>query len=614
MDVWKIGVHIGMTNGMSPVLALIGADLLGLKGKVGDVEHAFTAWKPALAGALGIITGGAILEGMAKLVDHGQELVHVQQQLAAAGVDQVDVAKATADSWKVASEYGLKVSDVLADIKEARMVFGSTEHAMEFIKPLEQMRVVLNGTTEGSGNNAASAVYEMARAGELKGLQGPDQFVSYFDQMTKAITASGGKVEPKSFLQATQYGRLASKGWDEEFYTKILPSMIQEMGPSQSGTALMSLFGTVVQGKVTKRSLGQMIDLGMIEDPSKVIYDGKGDPVGFNPGAVKGTDLMTKDPYRWAQEVFRPLVEAKLGHEVKAGDESAISLIGGMFGNRTSAQAIATLLLESQRINKDASIIGGSHGLDAAPGLVANDPKTVQKNFTDSWDNLLTALGSPLVPLSISAMNSIADVVKSVTGVAAAHPEAVKIVGEAIVGLGLALAGLGAVAVLTAAAALLPGGAVVVAIVALGGIIASIVKFNWQGIKATLTGIYDAIADFINKMTGLVTNMFGTGAIPRPKDGAAAPTWQPPSIAPRGQNEAPVWSAPAAGGRGIHPTNWVPPANNNTPQVIHTALNVDGRRLATAVSQHMASNSQWSNSSSSFDGRAMPSPTDVSFI
>jgi hypothetical protein len=82
--------------------------------------------------------------------------------------------------------------------------------------------------------------------------------------------------------------------------------MIQEMGPSQSGTALMSLFGTVVQGKVTKRSLGQMMDLGMIEDQSKIIYDGKGDPVGFNPGAVKGTDLMTKDPYRWAQEVFKP--------------------------------------------------------------------------------------------------------------------------------------------------------------------------------------------------------------------------------------------------------------------------------------------------------------------
>jgi hypothetical protein len=197
LDVWKIGVAISLTNGMSPVLAVIAADLLGLKGKVGEVESAFKGWNTALAGTLSIVAGGALIAGVAKLIDHGQELVHVQQQLAAAGVDQVDVAKATAESWKVAAEYGLKVSDVLADIKEARMVFGSTEHAMDFIKPLEQMRVVLNSVQEGTGNKASDAVYEAARAGELKGLQNPADFVRYFNEMTQAVSASGGKVDPK---------------------------------------------------------------------------------------------------------------------------------------------------------------------------------------------------------------------------------------------------------------------------------------------------------------------------------------------------------------------------------------------------------------------------------
>ena len=611
MDVWRIGVAISLTNGMSPVLAVIAADLLDLKGKVGEVEKAFSSWNVALAGTVGILAGGAIIAGVAKLAEHGKELIHVQQQMAAAGVNQLDIAKATADSWKVASQYGLKVSDVLGDIKEARMEFGSTEHAMDFIGPLEQMRVVLNAVTEGSGNKGADAVYEMARAGELKGLQSPDQFMSYFDQMTKAITASGGKVAPKDFLQATQYGRLASKGWDEEFYTKYLPSMIQEMGPSQTGTALMSLFGTAVQGKVTKRSLGQMSDMGLIEDPSKIIYDGKGDPGGFNPGAVKGADLMTKDPYRWAQEVFKPLVEAKLGHEVKPGDESAIQLLGGMFGNRTSAQAIATLLLEHQRIDKDAGIVGQAQGVGAAGDLLKNDPSTAMRNFQNSWDNLLTALGSPLVPAAVNVMNSIADVMKTLTAFANGHPETIKIIGEALVVLGGALAGLGIAAVVAAAVALGPAGAIAIGIGALGGLITDIVAFHWQEMQAVFKGIYDAIVTFITQL-GQIPSMIKKAILGGP------------GVGPPGSANAPGTPQFEFIEPGVHPgkdelgslnrSSWVPPGNGGQPMTVHTALNVDGRGLAQAVSTHMARNGSWSGSSSTFDGQAMPAPTDVSYI
>jgi hypothetical protein len=287
----------------------------------------------------------------------------------------------------------------------------------------------------------------------------------------------------------------------------------------------------------------------------------------------------------------------------KPGDESAISLLGGMFGNRTSAQAIATLLLESQRINKDAGLIGGAKGMDAAPDLLKNDPTAVMNNFKNSWDNLLTSFGSPLVPIGLQAMNSLADVMKSLTTFAVAHPEAIKLVGEAILGLGAALIVLGGAAVIGAAAALIPGGMVAVAVVAIGTVLTSIAAFNWQGVKGALTGIYDAVADFINKIAslpGMITNALGIGGNgpARPKDGGSAPDW----------------SAPGAGGRGVHPSSWVPPSNDNQPTVIHTALNIDGRRVATAVSQHMAANSSWSNSSSSFDGRAMASPTDVSYI
>lgn len=608
MDVWKIGVAISMSNGVSPVLAVIAADLLGLKGKVGEVEKAFSGWNLALNGTAAILAGAAILGAMGRLVEHGKELVHVQEQLGAAGVKQVEVAEATAEAWKVASQYGLKVSDVLADIKEARMVFGSTEHAMDFIEPLERMRVVLNSVSEGSGNKASDAVYQMARAGELKGLQNPGDFISYFDQMTRAVTASGGKVSPDAFLQATQYGRLASKGWGEEFYTRILPSMIQEMGPSQTGTALMSLFGTTVQGKVSKRSLGMMDDIGLIADPSKITYNKLGDPMGMAPGAIAGSDLMIKNPYQWAQEILRPLVEKKLGREVKPGDEGAIELLGGMFGNRTSAQAIATMLLESGRINKDASLIGQSKGLNAADDLLAKDPTAVMNNFKNSWDNLLTALGSPMVSLATDAMNGLARAFKYMTEFAVANPTAVKLIGEAIIGIGAALVALGATAVVAAAVSVI--GPVGAAVAAIAGAITAIAALNWDAAQSVLNSIVSGLTFFINQIKATLGDLKSIFSWGMP---GSNPNVTPGNRAPgAGQQQ---WQAPGPGGRGTYsPTNWAPPANGNQPVQIHTALNVDGRRLANAVSTHVAKNGAWSSSSSSFDGRSMPSPTDVNYI
>ena len=587
MDVWKIGVRLSLENKVSSGLALIAGEMLGLKGKADDVQKAFTSWNLALNATVAIVAGRQLIDGMVTLVDHGRELVHVQEQLGSAGVKQIEVAEATAEAWKVASQYGLKVSDVLADIKEARLVFGSTEHAIDFIEPLERMRVVLNAVSEGTGTSAAGAVYAMARAGELKGLQNPHDFLSYFDQMTKVVSASGGKVSPQNFVMATQYGGLASTGWDERFYTKIFPTMIQEMGASQAGTAMASLFGTLVQGKVTKRSLGLMSDLGLIEDPSKIIYNKLGDPSGMLPGAIAGPGLAVHNGYDWAQQILKPAVEKHLGRAITgADDQKAIELLGGMFGNKKAAQAIATLLFQSNRIEKDAGLIGEAKGLDAADGLLKHDPNTAMNNFKNSWDNLLTALGSPLVAPAVAGMNRIADAIKNMTtyvnSIATAEnwDKFNKAIGPTMAGMNATFA-------------------------AIGAIVDQMVTVSMK-VKDALGNIVSAIEGFIGSIRSLASSLgiVAPGSNPNVAPGNRAPGAQPQQ-----------WQAPGPGGRGVYsPTNWAPPANSNQPTVIHTALNVDGRKLASAVSSHMARNSAWSSSSSSFDGRAMAAPTDVNFI
>lgn len=455
-DAYKIGVQLAITGNMSSALAQIAGQLTGLDRQT---ESLMAKWnklgsnmKLAVGGAVAAGTGFAALDWLGNMVKHGEELVHVQQQLQAATQNQKDVAEATAIAWREASTYGLKVGSVLSDIKEARMVFGSTEHAMDFIEPLEKMRVVLNAMTEGRGDTAREAVYNMARAGELKGLQTPEQFVSYFDQMTKAITASGGKVDPNAFMQATQYGKIASKGWNEEFYTRILPSMIQEMRPSTAGQSLMSLYNTLVAGHMSIPAMNAAMDLGLIGDDTKVKFNKTtGQVMKIAPGALLESDMMTANPFQWAQEVMKPLVEKKLGREIAGPDDAkALDILTNIFGNRNSAAAIATLLNENKRIRKDASLIGDAQGLDASGPLLANDPKTARANFGASWDNMLTAFGSPMVAPAIAGMNAVANAMKALTAFAVAHPDLTKAMGIGTAAGGTALAVGGTAAVGTA--------------------------------------------------------------------------------------------------------------------------------------------------------------------
>ena len=492
-----------MTNGVSPVLGVIAREVLQLEGGIARLGKAFESLNRTsmvMGGGVAFLGGAAALTAMSKMVEHGEKLVHVKQQLLAADVKGVELAEATAKAWELSRKYGMDVSHVLSDIKEARMVFGSTQHAIDFMGPLEQMRVVLNSVKDGSGNSAKDSVYDMARAGELKGLQKPEDFVRYFDGMTKAITASGGKVDPKGFFQATQYGRLASQGWDEEFYTKYLPSMIQEMRPSGAGTALMSLFGTGVQGKASIRAVKAMKAFGLIGDESRVIHNKLGDTVGMKSGALIGSDMLTHNPFKWAQEVLGPLLKAKFGNDVTAQNPGVIGALGDMFGNRMSAQAIATLALQGKRIGKDAGLIGQAHGLDFADQLLKNDPTAAMNKFKTAWDNMLTAFTEPLVQPKIDMMNRLADAMNNFAKWAVENPGTVAVIEKGLIGLAAGITALGAAAVIAALASLGgPAGLIIGLATALG----TLGAFVWKDLIGWIKGFGDALSWLWQKISTL---------------------------------------------------------------------------------------------------------------
>lgn len=498
-QIYEVFTKLSLVNGVSPVVAIIAKDILRLEGSVNSLNKSLgnLSTKLAIGGGLAFAGGTAVLAGMADMVKHGEKLVHVKQQLMAADVKGVELSKATAEAWKLSSKYGLDVSQVLGDIKEARMVFGSTAHAIEFMDPLEKMRVVLNSVAEGKGNAAKDAVYEMARAGELKGLQDPKDFVRYFDQMTKVISASGGKIDPHAFLKATQYGRIASQGFSEEFYTQYFPSMIQTMGASQAGNALMSLMQNGAMGKAGKQGTNAWIEMGLITHPEKLHTGIKGDlSGGWDYGATENAIGQITNPFKWAQETLGAALKKKFGENISADNPEVIAMLTRMYGNRTSAQAIAEMALQGNRMLKDAGLIKRAHGIEFADELMAHDPTAVMNRFHFSWENMLEAFTEPLVQPKLDLMNRLSDTFNRLAKWAVEHPDAVASIGEGIAKLSAAFVVGGAAALM---AAIGPVGWFVAGISALGFAFGKFDENTIENITAAIEGWNKAVDELRSK-------------------------------------------------------------------------------------------------------------------
>jgi hypothetical protein len=320
----------------------------------------------------------------------------------------------------------------------------------------------------------------------------------YFIDVAKVMEAFHGKVTARDFFTFDKYARTNTPYLSERFMTKIAPSLMLETGSSSAGTALTSMGQAVIGGKMTRRSAEEMIKLGLI-DPSSVLRT-TSTSTQLKPGSVKGWQTAVSDPDQWVQQVLMP---AMISHGINKDMDQRLAF-GMIFGNRTAEQ-IANIFGKPEsvaRITKDAAMLDQAKGLPGAKEYAANDPTTATQSFTQAWDNLLIALGSPLVPVAVKFLNSVTDEIKSLTAAAAAHPGAVKILGEIAIGLGATLVVMGAAALAVAGVmAAIAGGPVMAAAAAIGAVatfVGTFIALNWDAVEYDFKRLGQMIGGFFN--------------------------------------------------------------------------------------------------------------------
>lgn len=496
IDVFKIGVAIGMTNNVSQTLHVIQKDLFGLNKTVDLASKKFNLMKLAAVGAMGVIGGAAIVTGMGKLVEAGANVVAQQNQMRIAGMSNLEIVKATNAAWQTTSTVmGTSIVDNLKSIREMRMVFGSTADAVQNLPELAKAQIVVGSIL---GKNAQEQVFDFSKAGEIKGVSmAVPEFMKFLNDEVKAAIASGGKVTASGFLSTFKYGRAAAQGWSEQFVAQVLPTLIQEMssrsggggGNGGPGNALMSAYQAVVGGQISNKALPEFMKLHLV-NPHDVIYNKVGTVKGVLPGGIKGSAEFAANPYQWTQDVLVPAL-IKEGYKTP---EAMRTEIASLFRNRTAQQIFDMFATQQQRFQKDAALMQSAQGLEAYNTLIMGDFWTNWNAFTAGLGNFVDALGVPMVPIATKYLHGLTVEIDKFVLWASKNPSTVLHYEKIALGIAAVVAGIGALAVTVAAVGALgviftPLGGIVAVLVGLG-VAATYAYFHWSQISAFLENFW----------------------------------------------------------------------------------------------------------------------------
>jgi hypothetical protein len=355
---------------------------------------------------------------------------------------------------------------------EIRMPLGDVHgahHAMGVIEPLAQAQSVLTNLVQLgklSGVDAHHASFDFVKALELRGSTTAKDFEIGLEGMMKGIIASGGALNPLDWHMVSKSmrgalgstseqedGKRLSKGLNDEFLYYKLPTLMQEFKAGYGGTAtqagsgLLSLYRSVVGGRMTERAIGLMQDIDMIE-PGKYVKGKGGRPGYLKPGGVRGSDVFMHDPDAWVNDILKPHLEAK----GITGDAQK-QYIAGLFSNQVSEQIVGVLLAQHQRIAREAENMHGIKSNAELETLLGNAPVQATTELQSQLTNLLAALGDPLMPAAISGLQGLTSAIKSFTSLGQSSPGAAWGLG-ALGTAGLVVGGIGAASLLSR----IPGG------------------------------------------------------------------------------------------------------------------------------------------------------------
>ncbi|MGA3705143.1 phage tail protein [Ralstonia nicotianae] len=388
------------------------------------------------ATAAGMAAGAPLLKGLGEAKHYDLEKLRI----GALGLGDQSTQEALAFAQQMKA-YGVSQVEKAELMRDAMSVFADTHHAEMVMPTLAKMKfanAAVFGQAEGAENERKFV--DMLKVIELRGgLASEAEFKKQADMVQKVITATGGRVQADEWLNVIKTGGLAAKGADDKAFYYTLEPLVQEMGGNRVGTAMMSAYQNLYQGKTTKRALHNLDNFGLIADRSKVKEDKAGQVSFMDPGALKGADLFRQNQFAWLEKVLLPTLAAKGITDRKQVEDA----IGSIFSNRTAAGLFAQMYLQRQQIHKNMRLNEGAAGIDQLETRAKGTAQGQELDTLAKVHDLEKALGEKVLPLYARGLELVGKAAEGVTSFMQNHPTLAKAAAVAVGALAASLLVLG---------------------------------------------------------------------------------------------------------------------------------------------------------------------------
>ncbi|MCB8881710.1 hypothetical protein ACELLULO517_15790 [Acidisoma cellulosilytica] len=452
-ELFEIGVKLSLDNRLSSGLHVISRDLIGVQGHVDETEKGLKRLRTAAVAAGAAAAGTGIAAGMWDAAKAGAQLVSIQAKISSAGKSQADVAAMTAAAWRTSGQVmGTSITDNLKLAADLRDTFGSLGESISSLPQMAKAGVVIHRFTGTDAENGANTLGKfLENRGALidpaTGKVSESRFLSESSLAQGIIAGTNGRVDQNKLYGLSVTGRGALTQMSDQGLIDLAP-YLQTQDGQRTGTTLTALQRQLFGG-------GRNLTLGAAEALQKagVLKKGfwhqvKGKGIVIDPGAYVNEDHMQSDIAGWTWDTLLPGLQAE---GVNTKDPKALlRAVLGLHLNSNVAGMLFELINNKDSYQKDiANNIVPATKTDQYKALLNGNPILKMQALTTAFDNLITAIGSPLVGKGSDFLLGLAADIDKLTAVAVAHPEAVKFLDKTALALaGLMIAG-GAITVFT---------------------------------------------------------------------------------------------------------------------------------------------------------------------
>ncbi|RLL33743.1 phage tail tape measure protein [Acinetobacter cumulans] len=390
-------------------------------------------------GAGAAATGVTAMYQLRKPINETKHVDLEENRIASLGLGK----KATEEAIQYAKAmktFGTSTLENLQLVRDGVTAFADVHHAQMVAPTLAKMKFANAAMYGDDGAENEKKFMDMLKVIEMRnGLKSEKAFQEQANIIQQVITATGGRVQAEEWLNVIKTGGIAAKGIENQaFYYKLEP-LVQEMGGFRVGTAMMSAYQNVYQGRTTKRAANNLERLGLISDPSKVQHDKSGQISFLDVGAIKGAELFKKDQFAWMEQVLVPQLKSK--GITKEGD--IIDAMGSIFTNRTASNLFAQMYMQRDQIHKNAKLNAGADNIDQlnnkAMGTTTGKEIEARANLHDAY----LKFGTTILPIYTKAIETATGALQSFNGWMERNPTLAKMLGVGLLGIAASLVVIG---------------------------------------------------------------------------------------------------------------------------------------------------------------------------